>query len=155
MLHFSHKLSFANLLSRQKTQVNKEDSDQWEVFHMVIQEPNLLLPGTLPSWEFKILCINLVVEKRDQGKCIEVLFYFHYSWFTVLCQVLLYSIVTHSYIYIHYFFHTIFYHVLSQEIGYSSLCCTVETHCLSILNIIVCIYQSQTPCPCNILPSPP
>ena len=69
-------------------------------------------------------------------------------------QFLLYSKVTQPYIYIYIhthiyiyiyiythtytdsFFHTFFHHVLTQEIGYSSLCCTVELHCLSILNII-------------------
>ena len=70
----------------------------------------------------------------------------------VLCQFLVYSKVTQSYIYIHYFLHIIFYHVLSQETGYSSLCCTVGPHCLSILNTIVCIYQPQTPHPSHSLP---
>ena len=39
------------------------------------------------------------------------------SWFMILCPFLLYSKVTQSYIYIHYFSHIIFHHVLSQEIG--------------------------------------
>jgi len=30
---------------------NTEIYDQCEVFHMVIQEPNLLFPGVLPSGE--------------------------------------------------------------------------------------------------------
>ena len=51
--------------------------------------------------------------------------YLYYSW---LCQFLLYSTVTYSYIYIHSFSHTILHHVLFQEIGYSSLFCTVEPH---------------------------
>ena len=63
-----------------------------------------------------------------------------YSWFTMLCQFLLYSKVTQSYICIHYFSHTIFHRLLSQETGYNSLCYIVGTHCLSILNVIVCIY---------------
>ena len=33
-----------------------------------------------------------------------------------------------------YFFHIISHHVLSQEIGYNSLCYTAGPHCLSILN---------------------
>lgn len=33
---------------------------------------------------------------------------------------------------------TIFLHGLSQETVYSSLCCIVEPHYLSILNVIVC-----------------
>ena len=50
-------------------------------------------------------------------------------------QLLLYSQVTLSYIYVRssFFFHTIFHHVLTQEIGHSSLCCTVGPHCLSII----------------------
>ena len=59
-------------------------------------------------------------------------FLLKYSWFTMLCQFLLYRIVTQSYIYIYSFSHIIFQHVLSQEIGYSSLCCTVGLHCLSM-----------------------
>ena len=39
------------------------------------------------------------------------------------------------------FSHIIFHHVLSLEIGYSSLCCTVGPHCLSILKVRVCIYN--------------
>ena len=44
-----------------------------------------------------------------------------------------------------YFSYVIFLYGLSQEIGYSSLCCTVGLSCLSILNVIVCIYQPQIP----------
>ena len=56
-----------------------------------------------------------------------------------MCQFLVYSKVTQSYIYI------TFYHGLSQETGCNSLCYTVEPHFLSILNVTVCIYQPQTP----------
>ena len=57
-------------------------------------------------------------------------------------------------VYIHYFSHTIFHHVPSQETGYSSLCCTVGLHCLSILNVIVCIYQPPNPRPPRYPPPP-
>ena len=70
--------------------------------------------------------------------------FLNFSWFTMLYQFLLYSIVTQSYIHTHSFSHIIFYHVLSQEIGYNFLCCTVWPHCLTILNVIVCIYLLQT-----------
>ena len=52
-------------------------------------------------------------------------------------------IVTQSYIYIHIplFSHTLFYHVLFQKIGYSSLGRTVGPHFICILNVIVCIYK--------------
>ena len=35
----------------------------------------------------------------------------------------------------------VIHHSLSQETGYSSLCYTAEPHCLSILNVTVCIYR--------------
>ena len=56
---------------------------------------------------------------------------------------------------------TFFFFILSfilfypQEIGHSSLCCTVAPHCLLFLNVIVCTYQSQTPCPSHSLSPPP
>ena len=64
------------------------------------------------------------------------------SWFTMFCQLLLYSKVTQSYIYINSFFYIIFHHeiYLSQEIRYSCLCYKVGPHCLFILNAVVCIY---------------
>ena len=44
---------------------------------------------------------------------------------------------TYIYIYIYILFHILFHYGLSQDIGYSSLCFTVEPCCLSILYIIV------------------
>ena len=38
---------------------------------------------------------------------------------------------SYTYMYIP-FFHTIFHHVLTQDIGHRSLCCTEGPHCLSI-----------------------
>ena len=64
-----------------------------------------------------------------------------------MCQFLLYSLMTHSYLYIHSLSYSIFHYGLSQETGYSSLCYTVGCHCLSILNVIVCIYQPPVPHP--------
>ena len=46
-------------------------------------------------------------------------------------------IYIYIYIYMYSFSHTIFHHVLSQEIGYSSLCCTVGPHRLSILSFLL------------------
>ena len=71
---------------------------------------------------------------------LNFLFLLKYSWFTMFCQFMLHSKVIQSYIYTHSFCHTVFYHVVSQEIRYSSLCYMVGCHCLSILNVIVCIY---------------
>ena len=88
----------------------------------------------------------------------SVLFFFKLkcSWFTMLCQSLLYNRVTQLYTYIYsssFFIHL--HYGLSQEIGYSSLCNTVGPRCLSILYIIVCTYQPQTPSPSLSLPPPP
>ena len=61
----------------------------------------------------------------------------------MLGQFLLYSKVTQSYI--HTFFFS--YHPFPS--------CTAGPHCLSILNIMVCIYQPHTPHPSHSLPPPP
>ena len=52
------------------------------------------------------------------------------SWFTVVCQSLLYSRVTQLYTYRHSSFHILFHYGLSQDIEYSSLCYTVGPCCL-------------------------
>ena len=70
----------------------------------------------------------------------------------MLCQVLLYSRVTQSFIYVS-FSHAVFRHVLPQDM--SSLCCTIGVRCLSILNGIVHICQPQTPQPSYSHPNPP
>ena len=65
----------------------------------------------------------------------------------MLCQFLLCSKVTELYIDIHFLPDTSFHHALSQETGLSSPCCAEGSHGSSILNVIVCIYQPQTPRP--------
>ena len=47
--------------------------------------------------------------------------------------------------YIHILFHIFSYSGLSQDIGSSSLCCTLGSCCFFILYIIVTICESQTP----------
>ena len=78
-----------------------------------------------------------------------------YCCFIMLCQFLLYSQVTQSYIYTYILFliisSIIFY---SKRFIYSSLCYTVGPHCLCILNVVY-IYQPQTPHPSHSLSSPP
>ena len=64
---------------------------------------------------------------------------------SLFCQFLLYSIVTQSSIHTHSLSHKNIHHVLFQETGYSSMCYTVGPHFLSILNVVVCIYQPQLP----------
>ena len=61
-------------------------------------------------------------------------FLLKHSWFTVLCQSLLYSKVIQLYTYI--LFNILFYYGLSHDIKYSSLCFIVELCCLSVLHII-------------------
>ena len=58
---------------------------------------------------------------------------------------------THLYI----LFYILFQYGLSQDVEYSSLCYTVEPHCLFILYIIVCIYQPQALSPSVSLPPLP
>ena len=58
----------------------------------------------------------------------------------MLCQFPLYRKGTVIRLYTFFIFH----YDLFQEIGYSSLCCTVGPYCLSILNVIVGIYEPQT-----------
>ena len=80
-------------------------------------------------------------------------------YFIFISEWLIYSVVSISAIqhsdpaiHIYSFSHPIFHHVLSQESGYRSLCCTVGPHCSCILNAIVCIHQRQTPLPSHSLP---
>ena len=54
--------------------------------------------------------------------------------------------------YIHCLSHILFHPGLSQETGESSLCGTAGPHCLSILSIIVCLCEPQTPRPSHSLP---
>ena len=88
------------------------------------------------SWE--PLIYNIFFKK---------IFLLKYSWFTKLWQSLLYSTVTQWYTYRHSFFYILFHYSLSKDIDYSSLCYTVGPYCLLILNMIVCICQSQSPKP--------
>ena len=55
--------------------------------------------------------------------------------------------------YIYIFFHIPFPYRSLQNIEYSSLCCTVGPCWLSILYIVVCICESQTP-DLSLLPFP-
>ena len=87
---------------------------------------------------------SLVFVRPVQKLLVLFLFFFksfiEYTWFTVLCWILLYSKVTQLYIYA--FFFILFFHCgLSQNVEYiSSLCYTVWPCCLSILYIIACLY---------------
>ena len=58
-----------------------------------------------------------------------------------------------SVVQIYTFFSFLFHYGLSQDIKYSSLSYTLRLKCLSILNVIACIYQPQTPSPFLFVPS--
>ena len=42
-----------------------------------------------------------------------------------------------------FFFHALFHHVLTQEIGHSALRSTVGPHCRSIPDVLVCILKDS------------
>ena len=78
------------------------------------------------------------------------------DWMYIHIYIIYISIIYITIMYIYfYFFYTLFHHVLPQEIGYSSLCYTVEPHFLFIRIVIVCIYQHQTICHSLFFPPPP
>ena len=63
--------------------------------------------------------------------------------------------MTHSYIHAYictFFFSYCLPSCSPWETGYSSLCYTVGPHCLAILNLIVCVYHTQTPHPSHVMP---
>ena len=65
-----------------------------------------------------------------------------------ICAVQQSDLVIHIY--------TFFSHYgLPWEVGCSSQCSTVGPRCSSILNVMVCIYQAQTPSPPHSLPCLP
>ena len=72
-------------------------------------------------------------------------YFFHYSWFTVFCQFLLYSTVsqshTHTHVYIHILFltYSLSRSIISDQIQFPLLY-TAGSHCLSTPHAIVCIY---------------
>ena len=74
------------------------------------------------------------------------------SWLSVVCWFLFMEEWLCHNVYI-YFFNMIIHHGHSQEIWYSSLCCTAGPHRLSVWNVIVCTSEPQTP-PSIPLPPP-
>ena len=98
-----------------------------------------------------------LLKGGDRQTLFFFLFLMKYIWFTYLCSFLLYIKViqlythththTHAHTHTHSFFNILFHYGLPQETGYSSLCYTVGPCCLSVLNVIVWIYQPQAPSP--------
>ena len=70
-------------------------------------------------------------------------FWYIAKWFHYTSLSLSLSIYIYIYIYIHthIYFQILFHYGLSQDIEYSSLCCTVGPCCLSLLCEVVCICQ--------------
>ena len=100
------------------------------------------------------VCNYLQMAQKDNYIHGDVFSFLKYSWFTTLCQSLLYSKVTQLYTHMFILFYIFFHYALSQETGYNSLCYTIGPYSLSILYIIVGVYQPQTPSPSLSLPSP-
>ena len=107
----------------------------------------LFLLGLSPQGPggFRISSLKMPTWQRKETTWI-CNFVYDINFFIIKLQ-LIYSIVAisdllqsdpviHTYLYI--FSHIIPHHVLSQEMGHSSLCCTVGPHCPSILNVIAC-----------------
>ena len=75
-----------------------------------------------------------------------------YSWFTVLCQLLLYHKEIQLYTYIPFKYSFLLWFISDTE--YSSLCYTAGHCCLSILYVIICIYPKLPVHPSPNLPPP-
>ena len=69
-------------------------------------------------------------------------------------QLLLYNIVTQSYACMYILFLIVSSIMFYPNLLYRFLSYTVGPHFLSLLNVIVCIYQPQTPHPSHFLPPP-
>ena len=93
--------------------------------------PFFLFPFIL---SFSSISMKTTLWSYFQIQCL--ILYHYYSQFILFYQFLLYSKVTLSYISTF----IICYYVRSQVIGHHSLCYTAGPHCLSILNVTVCIY---------------
>lgn len=74
------------------------------------------------------------------------------SWFTMLCQFLVYSKSGFSYIYIYTVFHMFFSIMACHRIVNGSLCYIVASCCLSILCMMFYICLSQTSNPTLLHP---
>ena len=122
-----------------------------------------LLPYSQPITLHPYYCSSTVTCLCDYTQERMSSFFKNYSLFTMLCQSIsavqqsdpVVCACTHTHTHTHSFSHIIFHLVLYQEIRYSSLCYTVWPHCLSFLNVIVCIYWPQTPSPSHSLPHLP
>ena len=149
--HSSRQHRIPNPLSEARGQTHNVMVPSWTRFHCAMAGTPISLYFYIHLQVSMSACLsiylliinffsNLILKVAKSVTAILFFSIFYCSWFIMFCRFPLYNKVTQSYKYTHSFSHTIFYHVLSQEIGYSSLCCTAGPHCLSILNVIVCIH---------------
>ena len=115
------------------------------------------------DWDRKLCCVYLeefmnpslvrhFLKNHFLEKKIEFFSPFYFildnSWITMLCSFPVYSQVIQLYMYMCLFFRKFFFLVrLFHNNGQSSLCYTVGLCWLSILNLAMCTYPSQTPYP--------
>ena len=138
---------------------------QWVENHSFFRLPFVLLATLLFFLQEKtrnsrcILKRRTEAQKNDNSPGVQwktgvptACFFFFKIYFIevqLIFNVVLISAVqqSDSVLHIYILFHILSHYGLSQDTEYSSLCYTVGPCCLSILYIIVCICQSQTPTP--------
>ena len=113
--------------------------------------PTLPTLGLRPSLAFFVSYVFLYIKASD-FKC----FFFYWSIVALQCCVSFCLQQSDSVIHTETFFFLILFSIMvyPRRLDNSSLCYTVGPCCLSILNVIVCIYQPQTPSPSHSLPPP-
>ena len=100
-----------NRWSREDFQVNETTLNDSVMIYIIIdfsKSIECVIPRMHYNVKYGFLMKNILFS---------IIFYFFLKN-KVLCQFLLYSTVTQSYMHIHSFSHTIFHHILSQEIAY-------------------------------------
>ena len=111
----------------------------------VLVFPHFFLPEQskfpFPLSKFKIYASSVCLLSSN----IQIFILKNFTEVELIYNVLISAVSKVIQLYI--LFHVLFHYSLSQDIEYSFLCCLVGPCCLSILYIIVCICESQTPNP--------
>jgi len=107
-------------------------------------------------WIFSPMQFNPSAKSGKVLCCFFFFFSFNYSWFIMLFQFLLYSKVTHSYIHIYTFFFLNYFSIMIYSKRTDIVPCAIPIGpcCLSILNVTVCIWLTQSPSLSHTLPHP-